>query len=451
MRYLTYISRVHGILDKQTLYNCGRALFIRQSIDKIHFCDVNGNLLPSENCNYTLSRKNLKQSTIENENLLYNNTSVFYENAQFLEFWAPIFLTKPYSLNNAYTFYEQDLPNWETVGFLYIAIDKMQMRLEIKQLSIKMVLLFLLFFSISCFFMYYFAKKIVKPLSELVDKSKNSVDNNYPIDACIRINRQDEFMSIAGSINNLLESLREKEISIKLSQFALDKAKEEIICTRGDGKIVYVNNSTSLRIGYSYYELIDTDIKNLFIVESESQWNENWHSIKKNEIHNIQFFHITKDRNKFLAEAITSLYKFNGQEYIFWFIQDISFSRSMEKQIKSYKNQLIQSEKMINLGTIAASIVHEINNPNTCIMLNIPTIEKVWKNILPILDAHDEFNEDFSILGVPYAEVRDKFSKTCLNILQGSKRIERIVNDLKKYYKKENKENGKDKENIDLN
>lgn len=107
-------------------------------------------------------------------------------------------------------------------------------------------------------------------------------------------------------------------------------------------------------------------------------------------------------------------------------IRDMTDEKRMEQE-------LMQADKMISLGILVSGVAHEINNPNNWIMLNTPILLETWQSIFPILDAYYEQNGDFSAGGLPYLEMKAAIPRLLGGILGGSKRIMKIVNDLKDY------------------
>lgn len=107
-------------------------------------------------------------------------------------------------------------------------------------------------------------------------------------------------------------------------------------------------------------------------------------------------------------------------------VSDITEQRKMEKE-------LLQADKMISLGILVSGVAHEINNPNNFIMLNTPLLSEAWDSIAPILEDYYEENGDFNLGRLPYSEMRDEIPKLLNGIKKGSKRIKRIVQDLKDY------------------
>jgi signal transduction histidine kinase len=116
---------------------------------------------------------------------------------------------------------------------------------------------------------------------------------------------------------------------------------------------------------------------------------------------------------------------------------DVTERRLAEEQAKLHQEQLFQASKMVALGTLVSGVAHEINNPNNFIGLNTPILMEAWENAMPILDKYYKKNGDFIIGGIPYSEMREKIPILFSGILDGSKRIMRIVEDLKNYVRKD--------------
>lgn len=107
-------------------------------------------------------------------------------------------------------------------------------------------------------------------------------------------------------------------------------------------------------------------------------------------------------------------------------IDDITDEKRVEQELQ-------QADKMISLGVLVSGVAHEINNPNNWIMLNTPILQDSWESLLPILDAYHAKHGDFVAGGLPYQDLREAVPQLLNGILGGSKRIMRIVKDLKSY------------------
>ena len=107
-------------------------------------------------------------------------------------------------------------------------------------------------------------------------------------------------------------------------------------------------------------------------------------------------------------------------------ISDITKERQIEKE-------LAHAAKMISLGSLVSGVAHEINNPNNFIMLNINLVKDAWQSLQPIIDRYFDEHGDFVVAGLPYSEMREELPNLLTGIMAGSRRIQRIVGELKEF------------------
>ncbi len=99
----------------------------------------------------------------------------------------------------------------------------------------------------------------------------------------------------------------------------------------------------------------------------------------------------------------------------------------------SRNQELIQADKLVSLGILAAGVAHEINNPNHAIMSSVNVLTDIWESARPILDRfHRDFG-DFVLGGMEYSECRDKVPETIASALSNARRIALIVDELRDF------------------
>lgn len=179
------------------------------------------------------------------------------------------------------------------------------------------------------------------------------------------------------------------------------------------------------------------------------------------DVENIdfEFFDQFMGKNDFiilekeLNRALTKNLKLRGdfrfvnekKREIFWF-EIIFYPDKKENKIvlifienterKEYEEQeriLTELDKSSSLKSLVSCIAHEINNPNHNIMQNISLLENGWQDILTKLDEYYEEHGDFNIKNVQYSNVRDYLATLLEKILNSSRQIKGIIDDLRTF------------------
>ena len=112
--------------------------------------------------------------------------------------------------------------------------------------------------------------------------------------------------------------------------------------------------------------------------------------------------------------------------------------RRVEEALKESQQQLHQAQKMETLGTLVAGVAHEINNPINLIMYNLPLIEKIWSDLLPVLMEQKEKVPLQKYGGFTYDFLADNLPQLVADMEMAANRIAKIVSDLKNFSKQSN-------------
>ncbi|WP_448382161.1 response regulator [Desulfosoma sp.] len=95
--------------------------------------------------------------------------------------------------------------------------------------------------------------------------------------------------------------------------------------------------------------------------------------------------------------------------------------------------EMAHADKLISLGTVAAGVAHDINNPNHTIMLNAATLSDIWNAVVPILDNYCDANGDFPVGALSYRGLKKEVPELLEDIQSCAGRINRIVAVLKNF------------------
>jgi len=207
------------------------------------------------------------------------------------------------------------------------------------------------------------------------------------------------------------------------------------------GNLTFVNPALRRHLGYSQDELIGMNDRQ-FMTEDTAEkvfniFNEVYRTGKPALAYDWET--MGKDgTKKFIETSVALIYDTKGEPIGFRGVgRDITERKRAQEQERLHQEQLFQASKMVALGTLVSGVAHEINNPNNFIRLNTPTLQEAWQSALPILEEYYTENGDFMIGGMKYTEMREKIPVLFSGILNGSKRIMQIVEDLKNFVRKD--------------
>jgi signal transduction histidine kinase len=114
-------------------------------------------------------------------------------------------------------------------------------------------------------------------------------------------------------------------------------------------------------------------------------------------------------------------------------VRNITSRKKAEELAENRRQQLVQADKLASLGILVQGVAHEINNPNNYILLNAKFLSRGWREVKPILDDYASRNGDFMLAGLRYSQMYDKISQLFAGVIDGSKRIQKIVLSLKDF------------------
>jgi polar amino acid transport system substrate-binding protein len=104
-----------------------------------------------------------------------------------------------------------------------------------------------------------------------------------------------------------------------------------------------------------------------------------------------------------------------------------------EEELRRKQQQLLEADKMATLGVLVSGVAHEINNPNGLLLVDLQVVSDVLADAEPILEEHSRAAGDFTLGSLRWSRLREALPRLMNEMLDASRRVKRIVDDLKNY------------------
>ncbi len=263
----------------------------------------------------------------------------------------------------------------QNLGVVILTLSTQRMSQELQKILISWIISGILIFFLILFFAYFAARKITAPLKDILNVTKSISKGDFSKKSYAK--GFYELENIASAMNLMSEAVLEREDKNRSSQKEITALNEylssiinsissAIISLDKNGRVVHYNKKIDI--------LIDTPMESVSgsklsdIVSEEVIPSSTIRKVIDNgEQEKLSNVFIKPSENK----AYYDIYLFplaseeaSGAVIL---INDIT-------ERKRYEETMIQTEKMISVGGMAAGMAHEINNPLAGMLQNVQAI-----------------------------------------------------------------------------
>jgi PAS domain S-box-containing protein len=215
---------------------------------------------------------------------------------------------------------------------------------------------------------------------------------------------------VTGVVHDTSERQRTEE-AMTMQSRVLDSMKEAVVVTDERGVIQFANHALEASFGYQHRELEGQHVSVLESLPPEKsarRVQEVFAELAKTGAWRGECPNRRKDGTTFTSEASITVVRVHGRSFFVSVQEDVTERRQLLEK-------LALADRMASLGTLAAGVAHEINNPLAYVTANLDMsleeVERVGGRVPP-----ETFRELLNLLGAAK---------------EGADRVRRIVRSLK--------------------
>ncbi|GEM_PF-6157012 len=166
-----------------------------------------------------------------------------------------------------------------------------------------------------------------------------------------------KIVKVVGISEDVTER-KQSEHWLNRAQFSIDHASDSVFWIDPGGIIVYANEIACSSLGYTRQELVGAPVSRIDPSATAEGWAEHWKRLEAQKTLRIESTQRGKDGRSIPVEITSNYVEFDGEQYNFAFVRDITARKQAERYLQESRNQALR------FSSLAA---HEIRNPLTVI------------------------------------------------------------------------------------
>lgn len=208
----------------------------------------------------------------------------------------------------------------------------------------------------------------------------------------------DEARAIAGIVLTFVDvsDLITTQRQLRLTEFAVNNSSSPTYWAEKDGRIIRVNTAASELLGFSPETMLSMNVHEIHPWLSGTAWQTHWNELLERQHMRMETELRHRDGRIFPVEMDLNYFSFEGEEYWFVFVRDITERRRVERLL-ARSEQLFRSTFMLaTVGIVLVTLDGQVAEANErfCNFLGYEPEQIVNRSLFDIIHEDDRLAEE---------------------------------------------------------
>ncbi len=207
-------------------------------------------------------------------------------------------------------------------------------------------------------------KRMVQPLRRMTKMAMKISEGHKNLSFETGKNNYWEFDQLSQAFNYMLANLKDAEEQSRYKEL-LENVDDAVYILDREGNVLEANEAAYTQLGYTQKQFFELTLSDIMPHRQARAIIKQLGKDKKEEDSKkitLQTTHTKTDGNLIAVEIQCRAITYRGRKVILNVARDITARIEAEKEKKHLESQLIHSQKMEAIGTLAGGIAHDFNN-----------------------------------------------------------------------------------------
>ena len=233
-----------------------------------------------------------------------------------------------------------------------------------RKVSLWIGFLSIVILTLSILMSIYLGKKMVEPLRQMTKKAIQISEGEKDLLFENNSSNYWEFNQLSQAFNYMLANLKNAEEQSRYKEL-LENVDDAVYILDREGNVLEANEAAYTQLGYSPEQFFELNLTNLIPADDAGliidQLGKDIEHQAPQKI-TVETSHAKIDGDPIPVEIHSRAISYRGRNVILNVARDITARRKAENEKKHLESQLIHSQKMEAVGTLAGGIAHDFNN-----------------------------------------------------------------------------------------